>query len=61
MNQETIIQVMKFMHDTCKSNETCRDCVFRIINIYGGVECGLADIPSSWKLNETIEWKAFAR
>lgn len=58
MNQESIIQVMKFMRDTCKSNENCRECVFRVYN-NGGVECGLAIIPSAWNLTEPRDWKAF--
>lgn len=62
MNQDTIIQVMKFMRDTCKSIETCRKCMFRIKNVDGEagcVECGLAEIPSSWNLNDPRTWKAF--
>lgn len=58
MNQETIIQVMKFMRDNCKASEHCRECVFRIYN-NNTVEYGLGIIPSAWNLNEPREWKAF--
>lgn len=58
MNQETIIQVMKFIQDTCKSSEHCKECIFRIYN-NSAVECGLMIIPSAWKLNEPRNWKAF--
>ena len=36
--------------------------MFRIKNVDGEagcVECGLAEIPSSWNLNDPRTWKAF--
>lgn len=58
MNQETIIQVMKFIRDTCKASENCKGCPFRIYNNSTYV-CGFAVIPSGWNLNEVRPWKAF--
>lgn len=58
MNKETIISVMKFVRDTCKSNENCSGCIFRLYND-GTTECGLQLVPCRWKLTEPIDWKVF--
>lgn len=57
MNEETIIKVMEFMQDVCESNETCKNCMFRIND--RNVSCGLTVIPSKWNLNKPRDWKAF--